>query len=155
MCAGLRLAIFLLGSFFSILSCTPSIKQPPTHTAPPQIDNIAGRLFHIKDTTSTLYITHHECTECLDAYVDSGTLYIPPALHEKLKQVELTKGASFVPNSKDLYLTGPEKINELLFGDSVTYGERLNNTYFITGKATDIKGLGIVFRVDTYKKLNR
>jgi hypothetical protein len=87
--------------------------------------------------------------------VVSETLYIPPALHEKLKQVELTKGASFVPNNKDLYLTGPEKINELLFGDSVTYGERLNNTYFITGKATDIKGLGFVFRVDTYKKLNR
>jgi hypothetical protein len=155
MCAGLRLAIFVLGSIFSISCCTPSIKQPPTYTASPQTDTIAGRPFHIKDTTSTLYITHHECTECLDAYVDSGTLYIPPALHEKLKQVERTKGASFVPNSKDLYLTDPEKINELLFGDSVTYGERLNNTYYITGKAIDIKGLGIVFRVDTYKKLNR
>jgi|GEM_PF-4852610 len=117
-------------------------------------DTIGTIVFNIKDTTSKLYISYHECTECIDAYVDSGKLFIPEAVHQMIKEVETNRGAQYVPGGRDLYLTGPDKINETLFGDSLNYGEHWGDRFLITGKAVAIKGHGLIFQVDSYKKVN-
>jgi hypothetical protein len=153
-------ALFLL----LITGCsTPSATSKETLAAPlpvistsklncPQ-DTIGYFVYNIKDTLSTLFISYHECTECLDAQKDSGDLYIDETIRQKLIEIDKKRGPSFIPNGQDLYLTGEKNIAATLFGDSVNYGEHWHDRFIITGKIVDIKGLGFVFRVDTYKKL--
>jgi len=118
-------------------------------------DTIGSIIFSIKDTTSRLYISYHECTECLDAYVDSGEVYISESIRIKIENIEKTLGSDHVPSNRDLYLTGPPGIKEGLFGDSLNYGEHWQDKFIITGKAVDIKGLGILFKVDTYENISK
>ena len=103
---------------------------------------------------SRLSISYHECTECLDAYVDSGTLYLPDSVIQKIKKVFEKRGVGFIPNGHDIYLTGQERIKEILFGDTSNYREHWHGRFVITGKAIDMKGLGIIFKVNDYKKID-
>jgi hypothetical protein len=80
-------------------------------------------------------------------------LFLSDSVFQKIRKLEKEKGFGFIPNGHDLYLTGSDNINEKLFGDSLNYGEHWNDKFIITGKAIDIKGYGIVFRVDTYEKV--
>ncbi|HXC06526.1 MAG TPA: hypothetical protein VNZ86_17340, partial [Bacteroidia bacterium] len=106
--------------------------------------------FHIRDTLSRIYISHHECTECLDAWVDSGKLFIPEKLWQEIRAVKKNKGISYGPNGLDLYLSGEGNKSTELFGDSSNFMDHYNDHFLVTGKAVGIRGEGIVFRVDTY-----
>lgn len=51
--------------------------------------------YYINDTISTLYVSHHECTECLDAEVDSGIVFMPDSVAQKI--LKFYKERNFVP----------------------------------------------------------
>ena len=109
----------------------------------------AGPLvFDIKDTASTILISHHECTECLDAWVDSGTVYIPTYLALEIIKKYRQKSLA-LPSNQDLYLTGFKDITHYLFLDSSNYGKK----YSVTGKVVGLTGLGLIFSIEKYKEL--
>lgn len=108
-----------------------------------------------KDAPSRLRISHKECTECLDAWVENGDLFLPYSLKEQLLEIEETKGRGHLPNGSDLYLVNAnnERMDEELFGNSENFQTKWHNHYEITGFVTAIKGHGFVFRIDEYKQL--
>lgn len=108
------------------------------------------------DAPSRLKISHRECTECLDAWVESGELFLPYSLKDQLLEIEEKKGKGFLPNGKDLYLVNHnnEPMDEELFGNQDDFLNKWHNHYEITGFVTAIKGHGFVFRIDYYKQLN-
>lgn len=112
--------------------------------------------YYNKDTTSQLHIIHQECTECLDAWVGRGTVFLPDSVIKKIKAKCNEKGADYIPNERDLYLVDKANINirDKLFCDSINYLYNWNYHYMITGKAIDMKGWGIVFRVDSFKLID-
>jgi hypothetical protein len=106
-------------------------------------DSLAVK-YTIKDTTSTLYVRHAECTECLDAYVDSGAIYVPEQVAWEI--VKLHKEKHGIPGH-DLYLTGGKFISYHMFIEEVRDG----NAYKISGKVIGADPLGFVFYVDSYE----
>ncbi len=108
------------------------------------------------DAVSRIRISHKECTECLDAWVESGELFLPYWLKDALLLIEEVKGTAFLPNGRDLYLVnagGNERIDEILFGNQDNFLEKWNNHYEVTGQVTGIKNHGFTFRVDEYKQV--
>lgn len=129
-------------------------------TKKPQTPNKAKKVhigkfdYYNKDTTSQLNISYHECTECLDAWVDSGKVYLPDSVIQKIKLICKKRGPDYIPNGWDLYLVGEDRIAEKLFGDSINFMDHWHDKFTITGKAIDMKGWGIVFRVDSFKLID-
>jgi hypothetical protein len=154
----LRLIIISLTFLFA---CSPTTTKESEFVVPSDYkitsnyfqDTIGQFVYNIKDTTSTIFISYHECTECLDAWVDSGQLFIDQKTREQIVDVVKKRGIGFAPNGHDLFLTGQGKIAEILFGDSSNFEEHWHDKFMIKGKAIGIKSYGIVFKVDTYKKL--
>ncbi len=144
--------IHLLVIFSALFSCEQQGKSELKNEAIRQ-EKLEQITYYIKDTSSTLWISYQECTECLDAWVDSGKVYLPDSVFKKINMIHAAKGNGFIPNARDLYLTGQDKIKEILFGDSSNYGEHWHDKFVITGKAIDVSGSGIVFRVDHYEKI--
>ena len=138
---------------FAMFSCSPNSTAVIECESQNRIDSIGGFIYQVCDTTSSLYIHHEECTECLDAYVDSGTVYLPDTVFRQMKLRYDNRGSSFVPSVSDLHLLGKGDVTAELFGDSLNYGELQSKKYLVTGKVIGIKGLGIVFRVDTYQEI--
>jgi len=136
----------------AILSCSqkPAVIDSKSQN---RLDTIGDIVYQVSDTTSQLYIHHEECTECLDAYVDCGTVYLPDSVIRQMKLTFTSRGSTLVPSTHDLHLVGKDKISEELFGDSINYGELQGKKYLVTGKVVGIKGLGIVFRVDAYMEV--
>ena len=147
----------LLLLLFSIVlyACRDNIKQNDASNLNFIQDSIGMFQYNIKDTISELYISHQECTECLDAWLDSGHLFISETIHKKLLGIYNKRGSESLPNGRDLRLVGEEKIDEKLFGNSENFMDLWHNKYVITGKAIDVSegDYGIVFRVDSYKKI--
>jgi len=116
--------------------------------------------YTIKDTISTLTISSQECTECLDAWIDSGIAYIPPYVATEIilrsREIKTFKQRRYVsiPSNRDLYLTGYKNIASKLFGNCSNYGDYWHNKYKITGKVIGVSGIGLIFRIDHYKKIN-
>lgn len=138
----------------SILSCTQDPKSVIDNQAHNRVDTIGNNTYQVSDSSSRLYIHHEECTECLDAYVDSGTVYVPDSVIHQMKLTFAKRGSAFVPSIHDLHLVGEGNISEELFGDSINYGELQGKKYIVTGKVISIKGLGIIFRVDAYDEVS-
>jgi hypothetical protein len=145
------LVIFLI----MLISCSHRLISDSKNNLSRKQDTIGQFIYINKDTISRLSISYHECTECLDAYVDNGILFLPDSVIQKIKNVFEKRGIGFIPNGHDIYLTGQDRIKEILFGDTLNFGEHWHDKFIITGKAIDMKGLGIVFRVDKYKKIDK
>jgi hypothetical protein len=108
-------------------------------------------VYAVKDTTSQLLIYHEESTDCLDAIADSGTVYLPDSVMNKIKLLYSEKDINIEPYN--LHFVEKDKISEILFGDSTNYWHYWHNRYAISGKAIDIFDNGILFKVDGYKKI--
>ena len=121
-----------------------------------EIRKIGSFWYCFKDGPSTIKISHKECTECLDAWVESGDLFLPYALKTQLLEIEETKGRGLLPNGRDLYLVNAnnESIEAELFGNQENYLTKWENQYEVTGIVTAIKGHGLVFQVETYEQIN-
>ena len=52
------------------------------------IKEIFGQKCYVKDTISEIVISHEECTECIDAYLNSGKLYISENIFNQIKEQE-------------------------------------------------------------------
>lgn len=102
--------------------------------------------YYVNDTISTLYISHHECTECLDAYVDGGTVFIPDSVAQKIIKKKNP------PTSFDLKLIGKTKIDEELFGNQDNFMSKWHDRFLIKGKVVDIADGGLLFYVESYEK---
>lgn len=89
-----------------------------------------------------------------NAWVDSGSLFLPDSVILKIKELNKTENR-FLPNGRDLYIIGQDNICTILFGDTNSFMDLWHNKYLITGKAIDVKGHGIVFRVDNYRLLKQ
>lgn len=108
--------------------------------------------YYINDTISTLYVSHHECTECLDAYVDSGIVFIPDSVTNKI--LRFYKERKFIPiNGKDLLLIGENKIDEELFGNQDDFMSKWHDRFLIRGKVVDVTDGGLLFYVSDYEKI--
>lgn len=84
--------------------------------------------YYIKDTQSTLYISHYVCTECLDAYVGNGIVFIPNSVAQKnLKRKKLS-------SSSDLKLIGIQNVNEELFGNQNNFINKWHDKFLIKEK---------------------
>lgn len=120
-----------------------------------EIRKVGNFWYCFKDAPSQIRISHKECTECLDAWVESGDLFLPYHLKDQLLQIEETKGRGFLPNGRDLYLVNEnnESLSDLLFGNSENFLDKWNNQYEVTGFVTAIKGHGLVFRVEQYQQI--
>jgi hypothetical protein len=103
--------------------------------------------YNIKDTISALYISHNECTECLDAYVDSGTVYIPEYVAEDILKARREK--RHLPEPRDLYITGYSNIVNYLFFSEENFGK----SYKVTGKIVGFRGIGFIFSIDQYEEI--
>lgn len=134
-----------------VLSCSPNNSPLVETQIGVRTDTIGGVVFYVSDSPSRLIISHHEGTEYLDAYVDSGTVYLSDSLISDIRSEHAEHGN--LPHYSDLRLTGENRITEILFGDSTNYGELWHNKYEITGKAIGLKHAGILFRVDSYRKI--
>jgi hypothetical protein len=118
-----------------------------------EIRKIEGIECNVKDTISEIVIIHQECTECLDAFKKSGTLYIPENVMRKIENFYKNREGDYIsiPSGYDLYLTGENKIADKLFGNNVY--PIMGNKFIVKGKVIGFKKLGIIFRVDSYKKI--
>lgn len=108
--------------------------------------------YYIKDTLSTLYISHQECTECLDAYVDSGIVFIPEVVAEKILKIHNYKSLNFISHH-DLKLIGKTKMNEELFGTQDNFMSKWHDRFLTKGKVIDIADGGLLFYVESYEKV--
>lgn len=120
-----------------------------------EIRKIGNFWYCFKDAPSHIKISHRECTECLDAWVESGDIFLPYHLKDELLEIEETKGRAFLPNGRDLYLVNAnnQSMNEELFGNQENFLSMYNNQYEITGFVTAIKGLGLIFRIEQYQQI--
>lgn len=121
-----------------------------------RVDSVGNYVFNIKDTICTLYIIYEECTGSTDAVVDSGVLYLPESVLNKIKVLYSRKGEGFIPNGRDIYLTGLKNIKTIMFGDSSNYWLHWHDRFRITGRAVDIMHTndgdeGILFKVESYE----
>ena len=108
--------------------------------------------YNVKDTLSEIKISHKEGTEYLDAYVESGKLYISKSILKKIKIENEMRKNGFRPNSFDLYLTGKNNISEELFGKDY-FSKKVGNEYIVKGKVIGIKNDSFLFNVESYRKL--
>jgi hypothetical protein len=150
----MKMKIYIILVLVILNSCCQTSKTTLENKAISRKDTIGEIIYNIKDTTSVLFISHHECTECKDARVDSGIIYLPDSVSRKIIKLNNEENIVCAPN--DLYLTGPTKINETLFGDSLNFLEHRNDEFKIKGTAIDIvngvNGHAILFRIDNYEK---
>lgn len=111
-------------------------------------------VYNFSDSISEIVVSHKECTECLDGWVERGVLNIPPSMIEELNSILEKKGANFLPNGKDLYLidANNNRIDDILFGNQDNYLDKWNDQYRIRGYVVAISDFGFVFRVENYKK---
>ncbi|KAF5028010.1 hypothetical protein DSECCO2_663530 [anaerobic digester metagenome] len=103
-----------------------------------------------KETTlSSVIISHQECTDCYDAYVESGVLIIPDEIDKRIVEKEKQTGAQI--SRKDLILIGEGNISEELFGNQSNFIDKWNRKYQIDGYVTDFRDGALVFQVNSYK----
>lgn len=106
----------------------------------------------VKDTNSTLFVHDDECTECLEAHVDSGTIFIPEYVALQMRDCYLDK-KSKPWFGRDLFVTGKNYANVHLFdpkwynGDTINYGPK----YKFHGRVIGISGYGLIFRLDSFR----
>lgn len=107
------------------------------------------------DSLSSVVIYHSECTECLDAEVESGQIFLPYSLEKELKSIFKSKGSIFLPSGRDLYLfdANLNEIGDVLFGNKENFMTKWHNKYYIKGKIIGIKNSGLIFRVDSFEKI--
>ena len=108
--------------------------------------------YNVKDTLSEIKISHKEGTEYLDAFVESGKLYISKSILNKIEVENEIRKNGFRPNSFDLYLTGKSNISEELFGKDY-FSKKIGNEYIVKGKVIGIKQSSFIFKVESYRKL--
>lgn len=137
-------------------SCNFKNNSTKVETEIARKDTVGEYVYNIMDTVSTLYIHYDEYTGAADAVVDSGTLYLPENVLNKIKVLYSQKGDGFIPNGNDIYLTGLKNIKSIMFGDSSNYWLHWHDRFKITGRAVDIMHTesgfeGILFKVESYK----
>lgn len=144
--------VFINIVFALLYSCNEGDKEKMSR------DNINGMRneticgnYAINNLESTIVIVHYESTETLDASVDSGIINIAPSI---IEQSQKLKNPSCI-SASDLKLSGISNIKEVLFGDSINYGELWNNKYLVKGKIIGIYKYGLDFRVDSYKYIGK
>jgi len=92
----------------------------------------------------TLVVTHHECTECMDAYIIKGSVTLPKNLDSTL----------VLPESKyDLILKGKSPYRNIVIGDPDFEGN-----FKITGSYSGIDRLNavgniIIFEVYSWERV--
>jgi hypothetical protein len=69
----------------------------------------------------------------------------------KIKFLYTERGINIDPNN--LHFIEKNRITETLFGDSTNYWHHWNDRFIISGKAIDIYDIGILFKVDSFKKI--
>lgn len=145
----------LLILFIFLFSCSKNKKIETKNKSNEIVKEIDHIKYHIKDTVSKIVIRHDECTECLDAFFESGKLYMSENIFNEIKkQKELSvknKFGSF-PQGYDLYLVGKDNLVENLFGK--TLSPKMDTKYLVKGKVIKIKGHGFVFQVYSYQTVN-
>lgn len=92
----------------------------------------------------TLIVSHHECTECLDLYIDKGKLTIPSDIFKELKML----------SDKDIKVCGHFPMDLI---DPTTFNFDPNQKFKIIGKvikADTANAIGTVplFYVDNWTK---
>ena len=60
--------------FIFLFSCSKNKKIETKNKSNEIVKEIDHIKYHIKDTVSKIVIRHDECTECLDAFFESGKL---------------------------------------------------------------------------------
>jgi hypothetical protein len=108
--------------------------------------------YNVKDTISEIRISHKEGTEYLDAYIESGKLYISKSIMAKIEEENKIRQNGFEPSGFDLYLTGKNNMSEELFGKDY-FSPKVGSEYIVKGKVVGFKHSSFLFRVDSYKKL--
>lgn len=149
----MQLKIIALLISFVLLSCSESVAPVNPNDNNSREELIGDLVYNVSDSVSHLYISHPVCTECLDASVDSGTVNVPDSILQQIKIKYSSAGSNHIPSPSDLYLVGEDHIPEKLFGDSITYGTLQAKIYEVSGRVVGFKGLGLVFRVDSYKEV--
>jgi hypothetical protein len=111
---------------------------------------------------STLIISHQECSDCLDAHVDSGEVKISSLIKAQFKGIELKGGRiKSEPNLTDLNLNDDLIFNQLWGGylkvniENDTLNYDFFNRYRVKGYVTGFDSTGhILFRVTEYAVLD-
>jgi|JI10StandDraft_1071094.scaffolds.fasta_scaffold591346_3 hypothetical protein len=144
-----------------MFSCkTKSIKNIKLHLGNTKVltlPNIEGddtfyANYYLNDTISTLYVSHQECTECLDAFVDSGIVFISDSVVQKI--LSFYKEHKILKSYKDLKLIGKTNIDEELFGNQDNFMSKWNDRFLIKGKVVDVTDGGLLFYVDSYTRIH-
>ncbi len=107
--------------------------------------------YYINDTISTLFVSHHECTECTDAIVDSGIVFIPDSI--ALQILMRYKEKNDFVSDFDLKFVGRKDFSEELFGNQDNFMSKWHDRFLIRGKVVGIYGNGgLLFWVYDYRK---
>jgi hypothetical protein len=123
--------------------------------------SISCSLNEAKDQ-STLIISHQECSDCLDAHVDSGEVKISSIIKAQFKGIELKGGRiKSEPNLTDLNLNDDLLFKQLWGGymkvnienDTLTYD--FFNRYRVKGYVLGFDSTGhTLFRITEYAVLD-
>jgi hypothetical protein len=141
--------IFLIIVIFS-LSCSKSKNSELEKNIVSK--KIALYQYNVKDTISEIRISHKEGTEYLDAFIESGKLYISKSIMKKIDEENKIRKYGLQPSRFDLYLTGKNNISEELFGKDY-FSPKVGSEYIVIGKVIGFKYSSFLFRVDSYKKI--
>jgi len=153
-------AQLFIGWAFLFASCVSSTEERRRET---RFDSLGefirdsvNKDYIVKDTNSVLFVHDDECTECLEAYVDSGQIYIPEYVALQIREnseARRSKGYNKIWYGRDLFVTGKNYVNIHLFHQE-WYGEdtlNFGSNYKFFGRVIGVSGHGLIFRLDSFK----